>query len=64
VPTIHPHVPIGDGINIHSEAFARATVSEKGKAAVAEGATALALTATELASRPELREEIWREFRS
>lgn len=64
VPTIHPHVPIGDGINIHSEAFARATVSEKGKAAVAEGATALALTAAELAARPELREEIWREFRS
>jgi len=64
VPTIHPHVPIGDGINIHSEAFARATVSDKGKAAVAEGATALALTAAELAARPELREEIWREFRS
>jgi len=64
VPTIHPHVPIGDGINIHSEAFARATVSDKGKAAVAEGATALALTAAELAARSELREEIWREFRS
>lgn len=64
VPTIHPHVPIGDGINIHSEAFARATVSEKGKAAVAEGATALALTAAELVARPELREEIWQEFRS
>lgn len=64
VPTIHPHVPIGDGINIHSEAFARATVSEKGKAAVAEGATALALTAAELVARPELREEIRQEFRS
>lgn len=64
VPTIHPHVPIGDGINIHSEAFARATVSGKGKAAVAEGATALALTVAELAARPDIREEIWREFRS
>lgn len=64
VPTIHPHVPIGDGINIHSEAFARATVSEMGKAAVAEGATALALTAAELVARPELREEIRQEFRS
>lgn len=64
VPTIHPHVPIGDGINIHSEAFARATVSDKGKAAVVEGATAMALTAVELVARPELREEIRREFLS
>ncbi|BEH08792.1 MULTISPECIES: M20 family metallopeptidase [Geobacter] len=63
MPTIHPHVPIGDGINIHSDAFARATVSAQGKAAVVEGATALALTAAELIARPELREEILREFR-
>ena len=62
VPTIHPHVPIGDGINIHSEDFARATVSEHGKAAVIEGATALALTAAELVLRPEVREEIAAEF--
>ncbi|RNC72239.1 MAG: M20 family peptidase [Desulfuromonadales bacterium] len=64
VPTIHPHVPVGDGINIHSEAFARATVSEQGRAAVVEGATALALTAAELVARPEIREEIVREFSS
>jgi amidohydrolase len=63
VPTIHPHVPIGDGIQIHSEEFARATVSEKGKAAVAEGATALALTVAELALRPEVREGIVADFR-
>lgn len=62
VPTIHPHVPIGDGIQIHSEEFARATVSERGKAAVAEGAMALALTAVELILRPELREQITAEF--
>lgn len=64
MPTIHPHVPIGDGINIHSDAFAQATVSDRGKAAVVEGATALALTAAELIARPELREEILREFRA
>ncbi len=62
VPTIHPHVPIGEGINIHSEGFARATISDRGKAAVLEGATALALTAAELAASPEQRDEIRREF--
>ena len=62
VPTIHPHVPIGEGIHIHTREFAQATVSEKGKAAAVEGATALALTAAELALDPELRERIGREF--
>ena len=62
VPTIHPHVPIGEGINIHSENFARATISELGKSAALEGATALALTAIELAFSPELREKIREEF--
>ncbi len=62
VPTIHPHVPIGEGITIHTEGFARATVSPRGEAATVEGATLLALTALELISSPELREEIFREF--
>ena len=62
VPTIHPHVPIGEAINIHSGEFARATVSDKGKAAAVEGAMALAMTAAELASSAELREEICKEF--
>ena len=62
VPTIHPHVPIGEGINIHSERFARATVSPQGLAAVEEGATALALTVAELFASATLRAEITREF--
>jgi amidohydrolase len=62
VPTIHPHVPIGSGINIHSEGFALATVSEQGKEAVLEGARALALTAADLAAYPEQREAIRKEF--
>jgi amidohydrolase len=62
VPTIHPHVPIGDGIHIHSEGFALATVSEQGKEAVLEGARALALTAADLAAYPEQREAIRKEF--
>ncbi|HEY5974537.1 MAG TPA: M20 family metallopeptidase [Geobacteraceae bacterium] len=62
VPTIHPHVPIGSGINIHSEQFARATVSPQGQAAVVEGATAMALVVAELFAAPAVREEIIREF--
>lgn len=62
VPTIHPHVPIGEGITIHSEGFARATVSPQGEAAAVEGATLLALTALALIYSPGLREEIVREF--
>jgi len=62
VPTIHPHVPIGEGVRIHTEAFARATVSPQGRDAVVEGATALALTAAELALSPEKREAVKREF--
>ncbi|WP_243372271.1 M20 family metallopeptidase [Geotalea sp. SG265] len=63
VPTIHPHVPIGPGLHIHTEAFARATVSPQGQEAVVEGAKALALTAAALASSAETREKILNEFR-
>jgi amidohydrolase len=62
VPTIHPHVPIGEGVHIHSEAFARATVSAQGKDAILEGAKAMALTAADLAASSELREKIMAEF--
>jgi len=62
VPTIHPHVPIGVGVHIHSEAFALATVSELGRLAVVEGAKTLALTAAELAFSVEQRQLIIAEF--
>lgn len=62
VPTIHPHVPIGTGINIHTEGFAAATVSLQGEMAAIEGATALALTAIELVFSAELREAVTKEF--
>lgn len=64
VPTIHPHVPIGEGINIHSSGFAIATVSERGDRAVLEGAKALAMTAIDLALDPAWRGRILEEFRS
>lgn len=62
VPTIHPHVPLGAGLHIHTAEFARATITPKGRKAVLEGAKALALTALELASSAELRENIRSEF--
>lgn len=62
VPTVHPHVPIGSGVHIHSEGFARATVSDAGRRAALEGATCLGLTALELALDEGLRNEIREEF--
>jgi metal-dependent amidase/aminoacylase/carboxypeptidase family protein len=62
VPTIHPHVPIGEGINIHSSSFACASVSAKGDMAVLEGACAMAMTAIDLSLLPELRMQIVAEF--
>lgn len=62
LPTIHPHVPIGDGINIHTNGFAAATVSPTGQMAAVEGASALALTAIRLAYSPSDREEIVKIF--
>lgn len=64
VPTIHPHVPLGSGLHIHTGEFARATVSPQGRAAVLEGAKALALTALELACSPDIREAVRSEFSS
>lgn len=62
LPTIHPHVPIGDGINIHTSGFAMATVSLQGEMAAVEGATALALTAIKLACSSTVRDEIIKKF--
>ena len=62
VPTIHPHVPIGEGVTIHSEGFAQAAGSLQGEMAAVEGATTLALTAIELVFSPQLQEAIRREF--
>jgi len=62
LPTIHPHVPIGAGVNIHTEGFAAATVSPQGELAAVEGATSLALTAIELVFSPSRRAEIVKEF--
>ena len=55
VPTIHPNFPIGEGLQLHTRAFAQATTSPQGEAGLLEAARALALTAAELALDPALR---------
>ncbi len=63
IPTIHPHVPIRKGINIHTRGFADATVTPDGHRALMEGVKALGLTAMELFFKPEALEAIKKDFR-
>jgi metal-dependent amidase/aminoacylase/carboxypeptidase family protein len=58
LPTIHPNFPIGRNLELHTRAFAEATVSEVGRAGLLEAARALALTVLELVRCPALRDEI------
>ncbi len=58
VPTIHPNFPIGTSLQLHTRAFAEATMSEQGEAGLLEAARALALTLHELATHPEARAEV------
>lgn len=58
VPTIHPNFPIGDGIALHTRAFAEATATPRGEAGLLEGARAMALTVLELIGSETLRQEI------
>lgn len=62
VPTIHPHVPIREGINIHTPEFADATITEDGHRALMEGVKAMGLTAIELLFNPEALERVKRDF--
>lgn len=63
IPTIHPHVPIRKGINIHTQAFADATITPDGHGALMEGVKALGLTAIELLFNPDALESIKKDFR-
>ena len=62
VPTIHPNFPIGDGVEIHSRAFAAAVASEAGERGLVEAARALALTVHDLARDPVACAKIRDEF--
>jgi amidohydrolase len=58
VPTIHPNFPIGENLKLHTRAFAEATMSPQGEAGLLEAARALALTALDLARRPDVRDAV------
>ncbi|MFT5695422.1 MAG: hypothetical protein ACI9QQ_001399, partial [Myxococcota bacterium] len=60
VPTIHPNFPIGENLPLHTRAFAEATVTERGKAGLLEGARAMALTIVELVHSSAVREDVVR----
>ncbi|MBI5887086.1 MAG: M20 family metallopeptidase [Deltaproteobacteria bacterium] len=62
IPTIHPHVPLRPGINIHTREFADATVSPDGHRALMEGVKTLGLTAVELLFNPATLQKIKADF--
>ncbi len=62
VPAIHPHVPIREGINIHTREFADSTVTPEGHRALMEGVKALGITALELLFNPQTLEAIKKDF--
>lgn len=62
LPTIHPHILLKRGINIHTREFADATITEDGKNAIMEGAKGLALTAVELIMDKEALERVKKDF--
>jgi len=63
LPTIHPHILLKRGINIHTREFADATITGDGKNAIMEGAKTLALTALELIMDKEAMERVKEEFK-
>jgi len=63
LPTIHPHILLRRGINIHTREFADTTITEDGKSGLMEGARCLALTAAELILDKEAIERVKEEFR-
>ncbi|OGP12662.1 MAG: hydrolase [Deltaproteobacteria bacterium GWA2_54_12] len=62
IPTIHPHVPIREGINIHTREFAEATVTPEGHRALMEGVSTLGLTVMELLFNREALEAVKKDF--
>src|SRR3989337_1967574 len=62
LPTIHPHILLRRGINIHTREFADATITEDGKNAIMEGAQTLALKALELIMDKEAMKMVKRDF--
>lgn len=63
VPAIHPHMAIAErNVAPHSIEFCQAAGSERGKQAALLSAKAMAMTAVELAAKPELLKKAKQEF--
>lgn len=63
-PTIHPYIAIAEeDTAAHSREFAKASISEKGQKAMLTAAKALAMTAIEVFTNPELVKNMTEEFK-
>jgi amidohydrolase len=60
VPTIHPNFPIGSDLELHTRAFAEATLGAAGQSGLLEAARALALTVHALVCDPAARAAVAR----
>ncbi|MGH3849750.1 MAG: amidohydrolase, partial [Pseudonocardiaceae bacterium] len=64
VPTIHPMVKIApEGVSLHSADFARWAVGPEALRAAVDAATAMAMTAVDLWTRPGAKAELYEAFR-
>jgi len=64
VPALHPYVAIApEEVAGHSPEFRAASVSPEGHAGLLDAAKALAMTAVDLFSNPELVDAAWEEHR-
>lgn len=64
VPAIHPYVVIADpGVGGHTPEFAAASASERGNQALLRAAKAMAMTAVDLLTQPEVMNQVRREHR-
>jgi amidohydrolase len=62
-PSIHPTIGMAPrGVGIHTACFAECAASETGDTATLDGAKAMAMTAIDYFSRPELRAAVARDF--
>ena len=65
VPALHPYVAIApDEVAGHSPEFRAASVSPEGHAGLLDAAKALAMTAVDLFSNPDLVDAAWEEYRA
>ncbi len=63
VPAIHPYIPIAEpGISGHTPEFAAAAASDWGNQALLQSAKAMAMTAVDLLTRPDLLDQARADF--